>query len=86
MDLLDAQRERQARVDLAVAEPDAHRLGLLLDGVVADRRDRLDGRDVEREPQGVADADGAALEVVGVGGRVAVPEVGDDVHEHRRRR
>ena len=45
--------------------------------------DRLDGRDVEREPEGVADANRAALQVVGIGRRVAVAEVGDDVHEHR---
>ena len=57
-----------------------------LDLVVADRRHRLDGRDVEREPERVTDADGAALEVVGVGRRVAVAEVGHDVHEHRARR
>ena len=67
VDLLDAQREREPGVDLAVAELDAHRLGLRLDRVVADDGHRLHGRDVEREPQRVSDADGAALEVVGVG-------------------
>ena len=47
---------------------------------------RLHGRDVEREAQGVAHPHGPALEVVRVGRRVAAAEVGDDVHEHRRRR
>ena len=83
MDLLDAERERQAGVDLAVPELDAHRLGRRLDRLVPDHGHRLHRGDVEREPERLPDADGATLEVVGIGGRVAAAEVRDDIHEHR---
>ena len=69
-------------------EPEVlHPLELVIEAV---DETRLDRRDVERELEGVAHADGAALEAVclgripGLGARRG--EVGDDVHEHRGRR
>ena len=49
--------------------------GLGEDAVGAVDAHGLDGRDVERELEGVADADRAALEVVGVARRVVAGEV-----------
>ena len=59
---------------------------LLEDVLLADDAQRLDGRDVERELQRVADPQRAALLAVEVGRDVAAAEVGGHVHEHRGRR
>ena len=81
-DLLDAEREGQLGGPLAL-ELHPEFLGLGVDVVGAVDAHRLDGRDVERELERVADADRTALEVVGVLRRVAATEVGADVHQHR---
>ena len=81
-DLLHAEGEGQLRLPLAL-ELHPELLGLGVDVVGRVEGHRLDGRDVERELERVADADGAALEAVGVVGRVAAPEVRADVHQHR---
>ena len=64
-DLLDAEGEGQLGGPLAL-ELHPELLGLGVDVVDAVDAHRLDGRDVERELEGVADADRTALEVVGV--------------------
>ena len=77
-----AQRERQAGVGRLALEGHPEVLGPGEHVVRRVEGHRLDRRDVQRELEGVADADGTALEVVGVGRRVAAAEVGADVHEH----
>ena len=73
-DLLDA--EGQGQLGGAVAlELHPEFLGLGEDVVRLVDGHRLDRRDVERELERVADADGAALEAVGVVRRVAAAEV-----------
>ena len=74
---VDRQRARHV-VDPEVLRP-------LEEVVEAVDQPGLDRGDVQRELEGRAEADRAALEVVGLGRREPPAEVGHDVHEHRRR-
>ncbi len=78
----DAECERHARVGRGALEGHAEVLRPREEVVGLVEGGRLDGRDVERELERVADADRPPLEVVGIGRRVAAAEVGGAVHEH----
>ena len=78
----DAEREREAGIGRLALEGHPEVLGPREHVLGTVERHGLDGRDVERELQRVADPDRASLEVVGIGRRVATTEVGRDVHQH----
>ena len=76
----DAHRQHR-RGPRPVLDPEV--LVALEDVVEAADQRLLDGRNVERELERRAKADRAALEPVGLDRRELVPEVREDVHEHR---
>ncbi len=77
----DPHRHHRTR-GLRVMDPEL--LGALEQVVEPGDDPGLDRGDVERELEGIAQADGSALELVGLGRHEAVAEVRRDVHEHRR--
>ena len=85
MELLRPDPERETRRRLRYLPADAEVPGHLEDVVDAVHRHRLDGGDVEREHERLAEAERAALEAISVEGRPAAAEVGRHVHQHRRR-